>query len=1076
MRQQRKQHLLLAGLCTVALSGYYPMQAMAAGKSPLSIVEQSGLVKGNVSDTEGPVIGASVRVKGGTAATVTDIDGNFSINATKGQTLVITYIGYLEKEVVVGDQQTYAIILEEDNKTLSEVVVVGYGVQKKKLVTGATVEVKGEDVSKLNTTNVLGALQSQSPGVNITAASGQPGDGFKIDIRGAGTNGNTAPLYIIDGVAGGDINALNPADIERIDVLKDAASCAIYGARAANGVIMVTTKQGKEGHIQVSYDGYVGWQNLYRKPQMLTAKQYMQVMDQVAFNNGNNPYDWSKYMDADLLKSYQDGTNPGTDWLEELRTKNALTTSHAINVAGGNEMSKFSIGTGYQYQNGIFGGPVTSDFKRFTFRINSEHVLWKKGNLEIVKFGENLYYQHKESQGIKIGDMYSNDISYMLRANPCVPVTSDGKYTMYDYLNNSGWFSYNSATSNPIAQMVYSDEGNNRSKSYNMNLVAYLEVQPIKDLKYRGQVSYKQYSSTYRSYAPVFKINNTDTGQRTSDITVQDATVAWNWSATNTVDYKFAVKDHSFDVLAGTEYSREGNDMGQYLRGQANNNIFSSFDYAYLSNSANKSAASVVGYPIEDHSILSFFGRVNYDYRETYMASVIMRADGSSNFASGHRWGTFPSVSLGWVVSNEKWMQPTASWLDFLKIRASWGQNGNENIQKFAYLSTFAYGNEAQYPFGANKNSYTQGGASSRQANDNITWETSEQYDLGLDARFLNGRLSFTADWYNKKTKDLLISVPVSSVSGFTSRMANAGTVENKGFEVALNWRDKAGSDFSYGIGLNMAYNKNNVTAVNNDSHFIEGGYDLLNKSLGYEARMEEGHPIGYFYGFKTAGIMQNDADVQQYLKENCNGNAENSLQGNDIQPGDVKFVDTNHDGIIDANDKTDLGNPHPDVTFGLNLNAAWKGFDINITGYAALGQQNARSFRRSVDSAYENYTTEVFDYWYGEGTSNRYPRLAMGSANANWKYMSDLYVDNASYFRLQNLTIGYDVKRLWRTCPLQQLRVYVTAQNLFTITSYKGLDPECGTALGSDSWVTGFDIGNYPQARTYMIGVNVKF
>lgn len=437
MRQQHKQHLLIAGLCSVALSGYCPQQTLAAGKSPLSIVEQSGLVKGNVSDAEGPIIGASVRVKGGTAATVTDIDGNFSINASKGQTLVITYVGYLEKEVVVGDQQTYAIKLEEDNKTLSEVVVVGYGVQKKKLVTGATVEVKGDDVAKLNTTNVLGALQSQSPGVNITAASGKPGDGFKIDIRGAGTNGDTAPLYIIDGVAGGDINALNPADIERIDVLKDAASCAIYGARAANGVIMITTKQGKEGHIQVSYDGYVGWQNLYRKPQMLNAKQYMQVMDQVAFNNGNAPYDWSKFMDADLLKSYQDGTNPGTDWLEELRTKNALTTSHAINVAGGTEMSKFSIGAGYQYQNGIFGGPVTSDFKRFTFRINSEHVLWKKGNLEIVKLGENLYYQHKENQGIKIGDMYANDISYMLRANPCVPVMSGGKYTMYENLNKA---------------------------------------------------------------------------------------------------------------------------------------------------------------------------------------------------------------------------------------------------------------------------------------------------------------------------------------------------------------------------------------------------------------------------------------------------------------------------------------------------------------------------------------------------------------------------------------------------------------------------------------------------------------
>lgn len=525
MVQQRKRQLLYAGLCAVALSSYQA-PAKATGFAAHTVQQQVNKITGVVTDADGPVIGASIKVKGSNAAAVTDIDGNFSINAEKGQVLVVTYIGYQEKEVTVGNATNYNISLEEDKQTLGEVVVVGYGVQKKKLVTGATVEIKGDDVSKLNTTSALGALQSQSPGVNITAASGQPGNGFKIDIRGAGTNGDTTPLYIIDGVAGGDINSLNPADIERVDVLKDAASCAIYGARAANGVIMVTTKQGKAGKIQVSYDGYVGWQNLYKKPRMLTAKQYMEVMDQLAFNNGNEVYDWSKFINADLLKAYQDGTNPGTDWLAELRNKNAVTTSHAINIAGGSELSKFSIGTGYQYQDGIFGGPVKSDFRRFTFRINSDHVLWKSGDLEIVKVGENLYYQHKQNQGIHIGDQYSNDISNMLRANPCVPVRdANGKYVMYDYLNNSGtsgWFAFNSATSNPIAQMVYSDEGNNVSKSYNMDLVGFLEVQPIKDLKYRGQVAYKQYSSSYRSYAPKFKINNTDTGQRTNDVTLQN--------------------------------------------------------------------------------------------------------------------------------------------------------------------------------------------------------------------------------------------------------------------------------------------------------------------------------------------------------------------------------------------------------------------------------------------------------------------------------------------------------------------------------------------------------------------------
>lgn len=414
---------LLVGICS-AVSLTYTPQLFAASVDAIDAVQQAKIT-GTVTDAMGPVIGANVLEKGTTNGVITDIDGNFTLNVQPGATIVVSFIGYQPQEIVVGNQTSFKIQLKEDTELLDEVVVVGYGVQKKKLVTGATVEVKGEDIAKLNTTQALGALQSQSPGVNIQAVSGQPGDGFKINIRGAGTNGNTAPVYVIDGVAGGDINALNPADIERIDVLKDAASCAIYGSSGANGVILITTKQGKVGKVSVSYDGNIGWANIYKMPDMLNAKEYMAVMDQVAYNNGGQPYDWSKFVDADLLTAYQNGTNPGTDWVKEFRNKNAVVTNHALNVTGGSEFSKFSTGIGYQYQDGAFGGPVKTDYRRFTFRINSEHVIYRKGDVDVIKFGENIYYQHKQNQGVQLGNQYSNDLSNALRAIPLIPVYNE---------------------------------------------------------------------------------------------------------------------------------------------------------------------------------------------------------------------------------------------------------------------------------------------------------------------------------------------------------------------------------------------------------------------------------------------------------------------------------------------------------------------------------------------------------------------------------------------------------------------------------------------------------------------------
>ena len=1075
----RKSVLLVGALASLGLS--YTTEALATSPNfAVNSVQQSKKVTGNVSDAEGPIIGASVVEKGNAGnGTVTDLDGNFALNVKPGATIVITYIGYQKQEIVVGNQSNFNVTMKTDDKTLEEVVVVGYGVQKKKLVTGSTIEVKGDDIQKMNTTQVLGALQSQTPGVNIQAASGQPGDGFKISIRGAGTNGNTAPLYIIDGVAG-DINNLNPADIERIDVLKDAASCAIYGSAAANGVILVTTKQGKQGKIQVSYDANVGWANVYRMPKMLNAKQYMEVMDQVRFNSGESGYDWKSLMGEDLYNSYMDGSNEGTNWVEAIRNKNAVTTSHSLNVTGGSDRSTFSMGAGYQYQDGVFGNVVKSDYRRFTFRINSEHVIYRNDKgMDVVKIGENVYYQHKQNQGIQIGGQYSNELSNMLRANPAIPMyNADGSYTKAEDLKN--WVdNYNSYSVNPVYKMLNQQSGHNKSINQNLHATGYLEIQPIKNLVYRGQLNYNQNTWTWRTFLPIFDANRTNADYfRTEDKATNQIGTSWGWSTTNTLSYKFDLqKKHNFDILVGTEYGESRPDFGFSLNATSSNSVFGDMTHAYMTYMKNNNAAAVTGTPCDDSRSMSYFGRVNYNFNEKYMLSAIMRADGNSKFAPGKRWGYFPSVSAGWVISNEKFMAKTVSWLDFLKLRAGWGQNGNaQTINNFQWQGAFAFDTSSYYTFNGNPDQYVSGAAPSRLPNEDLTWETSEQLNIGLDARFLSGRLGFTLDWYNKKTKDLLVAVPVDPTTGFSTQMKNAGTVENKGIELSLSWNDKIGKDFQYNVGWNMAYNHNEVTEVKSNQTYNNGGNDLLAQNTGYMARFEEGHPIGYFWGYKTEGVMQNEADVQAYLDKNCKGNAANSKQGTGIKPGDLKFVDVNGDGVVNDDDKTELGDPHPDVTMGITLGASYKGFDLSVTGFGAFGQQVARSFRKFTDGEYENFTTEVYDYWHGEGTSNKYPLLAHMNAGPNWQTISDIYIEDASYFRLQNLTVGYDFTKIWKNSPFQQLRLYFAAQNLFTITGYKGMDPENGTAIGSDSWVTGVDVGNYPQPRTYMVGVNVKF
>jgi len=1025
--------------------------------------QQTSKVAGKVTDSTGSSLpGVSVVVKGTTNGTITDMNGAYIIgNVPVNATLQFSFVGMKSQDVAVAGKTSINVVLEEETVGIEEVIAIGYGVQKKKLNTGSTIQVSGENLQKMSTVSALGALQSQTPGVSITQSSGMPGEGFKVTVRGLGTIGNSSPLYVIDGIAGGDINSLNPADIESVDVLKDAASAAIYGARAANGVILVTTKQGKSGKMQITYDGYYGVQNPYKEPPLLNAKEYMTVLNEINFNEGLAAYDWAAMMPT-LYPKIQSGEWTGTNWLKEIRNKNAAIQNHAINMLGGSETSKFSMGFSYSDQQGIYGSPVEPGNKRYTARLNSEHILLKSSSgLDVVKFSENLNFGYSEKQGIGIGNIYWNDIHNMLVGSPLMPVYgADGTYFNKKDKAASGLDQLSPDMANPIANMVY-NRGQNLSKNYNLNTNASLEIQPIKDLRLKSTFGYKNSASSYRQYTPMYELSTSSIN--TIDKVNQSMGSGYSWTFENTLSYSKMINEHSFNAIIGQSLEKWG--MGENMNVTNGYSLFTDFEHAWLDNTKGLTAGTttISGSPWGSGGVESFFGRLSYNYKETYMATVVMRADGSSNFARGNRWGYFPSVSAGWVMTNEAFLQNTKSWLDFFKLRGSWGQNGNASIDNFQYLATVAFDLTGAYSYGNTKTTQSTGGYAEILPNKNIKWETSETLDFGFDARFIQSRLGLAFDWYNKKTIDWLVRAPVLGSYGTNAPYINGGDVLNKGFELAANWNDHVGK-VNYGANFNIAHNKNEVTRIANGEGIIHGDANVLSQGTPEMYRAQVGFPIGYFWGYKTAGVFQNQAEIA----------ATKAFLQSKPQPGDLIFVDTNGDGKIDTKDKVEIGDPHPDITIGFSFNVDYKGFDLNVTGTGAFGQQIAKSYRSFADTKVQNYTTDIFARWHGEGTSNKLPRLSSGS-NANWQEISDIYIENGDYVKIQNVSLGYDFKKLFTKLPFSQARLYVTAQNVYTFTKYSGQDPEIGYG-GGQSWVSGVDLGFYPSPRTFLMGVNLKF
>ncbi|WP_045030118.1 SusC/RagA family TonB-linked outer membrane protein [Draconibacterium sediminis] len=1019
----------------------------------------SGKVK---SQRDGEFLpGVSIVVKGTSRGTITDVDGKYTLQDVPGDgVLVFSFVGMKKTEIGVAGRSTIDVTMEEEAIGLEEIVAVGYGVQKKKLVTGATVQVKGEELAKMNTTNPLQALQGKTPGVNISSTSGQPGAGMKVTIRGLGTIGSSQPLYIVDGVEG-DITTLNAADIESIDVLKDAASAAIYGSQAANGVILITTKQGKKGHGQVSFDAYRGIQNVERKVPLLNAKEYRMIMDEQQINSGLNPFDW----DA------KDGYLADTDWMGQMLKEDAKTENYSLNISGGSETSIYAMSLSYTSQEGVVGGSAVSNYDRYGFRLNTEHKVYK----DVLVVGQHLNLNFIDTKGISDGNQYNNTLRSAFNTSPLAPVYSDNNIYGSPF-NDTSDAKWNKADGNPYGAMLTNHRIN---RSQRLLGDVYAELEPIKNLKVRTVFGLNYYSSNSRGFTPYYRFSIYSYNEDHETVS-QGMSSGFTLTWTNTVGYNFDInEDHAFSVLLGTEsISYQGIGMSG-----SNWNLvpqLDDFGHAYLDNTTGEAhldddgttvikTKSVGGAPSVDYRRLSYFGRIGYNYKEKYILNATLRADGSSKFAPGNHWGYFPSVSAGWTISEESFMGSTKGWLEQLKLRASWGQVGNQSIPDFKYASlistsTAVSGNNpaAFYNFG-NAGVNTAGAYQGQLSNESLRWETSEQTDIGFDSRFLKGRLAVSGDYYVKTTKDWLVQAPVPATAGAKAPWINGGSVKNKGVELAVNWNDNI-NDFSYYIGVNGAYNKNSVGLIPTADGIVHGLTNMLYANSEEFYRTENGYAIGYFWGYETNGLFQNQEDIDAWMAA-----GKGILQPGGATPGDVKFVDQNMDGVIDNNDKVDLGNGLPKISGGFNFGFQYKNFDFGVDASFAMGSKIVQSYGQVGQQS--NYTTAILQRWTGEGTSNRIPRVTVN--NLNWIF-SDLYVHDGDYLRISNVSLGYDFSKLINLKAISQCRLYTSVQNAFTFTKYNGMDPEIG--YGVESWVSGVDLGYYPRPRTVLVGVNLKF
>ncbi len=999
-------------------------------------------ISGKVTSGSDELPGVNIIIKGTTIGTVTDKEGNYAISVTDTSTVLIySFVGFATQEIKVGYLQAINVVLEYDFLQLSEMVVIGYGEQKKSVSTGAIASVGKEKLEGLNFRSAEQTLVGQVSGVYVAPSSGQPGSAQTIVIRGVGTNGNNNPLYVVDGMVTDDISHINPSDIESMEVLKDAASTAIYGARGANGVIILTTQKGASDKVSLEYTGFVSSAKPWRLPTMMNSDQYVKAINE-KFSNTNPP-------SVPVTGFPQPGDSYiNTNWMEEV-VSSATTINHNLSLSKLGETGHYFFSIGYWNQEGVIGEDK-SNFKRYTARINSKSIINK-----FLLIGENLSFIHSEQKTIPENNAFGSVLVDAFNTDPLTPIHTDYNDSTYGFFISPF---VGKEYVNPFARLFIT---NNFSRTDRVQGNVFAEISPIKDLKLRSDFGIDYQYGYNRTFTPTYyfrsdfnNVNNMASQGFSSEFT-------WRWE--NYVSYSKEINGHNINIVVGLSAREKNGDFAGGSRQNIPNSQQFNQNWWYI-NAGVDTTDQNYGSALVREAIQSYFGRVLYNFNEKYLVTASIRRDGSSKFGLNNRFGIFPSFSAGWVLSEENFFN--FPFINFAKLRASWGINGNDRIGNLAYTSIVS-NNRYTYQFGkpGNETQYF-GEAPVAISNPNIKWEESVQWDIGLELDFLDGKLSTDIDFYKKRTQDLLMRGVIPGLVGNNAPILNTGEIINKGLEVSINYNDNW-NGLRFSGGLNFSTNNNEVTQVAGDGEnpFIEGySWPVKNFTI---TRMTLGQPISHFRGYKTDGVFASQNEVFAYINND----------GDPIQPGaqagDIKFVDVNGDGEITEEDITTIGKPWADVILGVNLNLGYRGFDLRMLINANIGHEVYKVYERQ-DVVYNNYQDTWLDRWSETNPTGKYPRLVLNDVNKNQR-PSDFYVEDASFVRIRVLQVGYNLSsKILKKLLLQKLRVYVSFDNLLTLTKYTGFDPE----IGSTGWIldTGIDKGFYPQNKSIGAGINISF
>lgn len=1008
----------------------------------IALYAQNNEIKGTVSDRDGnPLPGVSIVVKNTAKGVTTDFDGNFLLSGVQsGETLVFSYLGFMTKDVVVSNFNAMNVKLEEDTQSLEEVVVIGYGTQKVSKISGAVSTVNSKSVEILKPTRAEDALQGQASGVNVIS-SGSPGAKPTVLIRGIGSSSGNDPLVVIDGVTQtlDDLNSLNPSDIQSMSVLKDAALTAIYGVSGGSGVIVVKTKSGKRGgKTTFSFDSSYGVQEVTKTIDVLNASEYAGILNEASSNAGEG-----------IVFDDISGLGVGTDWQDEILVNAPIITNN-ITASGGSETTSYFLSGGYLMQDGVVGGGDKSNFNRanitanfntnitddFVFIINTSYA-----NIKAKTLSEN-----------NIGSVLSNALNF----DPMVsPYDSNGDFGISNTITQE--------IKNPLALVDNTYNEGNTNKFFGK---LELQYDIIENLKVSTRFGYT-YTDVYsKNFTPLQYYgaghNSTTANEDLSPIITIDAETGDETSTHNRVsesrtnyfnftyeifgNYNFQIQeDHNFDVVVGFSLAKS---TGNSITANAEDIPFNSWDYADVSAATGDAASQTSGSWQYEKRNVSIFGRLNYDYKDKYLFSFTGRRDGSSSFGANNKFAFFPSASLGWIISKEDFYESSA--VNFLKLRGSYGSVGNDNIDpQFATISTFP-----QYTFDGN---IVSGSTLQSIPNDDVTWENQVQYNVGVDARFLDSKINFSAEYFNKTVDDLLFNPTLSLYLGAPEYpTTNIGSTESSGIEISAGYNDTFFDELNLSTSINFTTIENKVTAINNGDKYVDGaGYGIPYTVL---TRFEEGFAPFYFYGYKTDGIFQNQSEIDSHATQDG------------ALPGDIRYVDVNEDGVVDADDRTKIGDPYADFMIGYNLALNYKNFDFTAFVYASVGGDVYRAYERNLN--YTNRFAGTLDRWTGEGTSYSEPRVTFVDSNNNTR-VSDRYVEDGSYVRLKNIQLGYTLpENIYKSSGFSSIRFYGQVKNALTFTNYSGYDPEISSSVSD----TGIDRGSYPQPRIWSMGVNVKF